>query len=184
MTTCCIAPFFTKHFPAPVATIGVGLFDVIPEVNQLSLAAIEGLDAAEAWAFGSRLNIVCGPSGSGKTRVLEALKQRTGTVAATLPPPEPRDFDGMSFGQTVMGLGKILLDIQPERTCLLMDDVLGNLDRENTEHLIHLLQTHGKQVILTVKPHQLDVVRTGTDGMPVRFFHLALPVGGGHAAEA
>jgi recombinational DNA repair ATPase RecF len=137
---------------------------VIPEVNQLSLAAVEGLDAAKTWAFDSRLNIVCGPSGSGKTRVLEALRQRTGTVAAILPPPEPCDFASMSFGQTVMGLGTILLDIQPEGTCLLMDDVLGSLDQENTEHLFHLLRMHGKQVILTVKPERQTGATCETHG--------------------
>jgi hypothetical protein len=176
--------FFRTYGPESVESIATCLFDVIPAVRAISLAMIDGINPKTSWEFGPRLNIVCGPSGSGKTRVLEALRQRTGTVAMALPPQEQCDFNGMSFGQTVMGLSKILLDLQPERTCLLMDDVLGNLDRENTEQLFHLLRIHGKQIILTVTPHQLDGIKTSSAGMQVRLFHLALPGGGGHAARA
>lgn len=175
MTTCHIESFFKTHFPEPVASIATGLFDVVPAVRAIALSTIEGIEPKRSWGFGPRLNVVCGPSGSGKTRVLEALRQRTGTVATALPPQKQCDFDGMSFGQTVMALGKLLLNIQPEGTCLLMDDVLGYLDQESTAHLFHLLRPHGRQVILTVKPHQLDVVRTSSDGMPGSFFHLTLP---------
>ncbi|MCE9616492.1 MAG: hypothetical protein K8T26_19635 [Lentisphaerae bacterium] len=135
--------FFKTFIPESVEAIATGLFDVIAAVRAFSLTTIDGIGPKASWKFGPRLNIICGPSGSGKTRVLEALRQRTGTVSAPHPPGHPCDFSGMSVGQTVMVLCRFLLDIQPGRTCLLMDDILGHLDHEGSAHLFRLLRKHG-----------------------------------------
>ena len=175
--------YFSAHFPEAVATTASGMFDLIPAIRALSLARIAGILPGVRWEFCPGLNIVCGPSGSGKTRILEVLRKRRGTVVSLLPSPAPRDFRGMSFGQTVMAVGEMLLALQPIGSCLLMDDVLGSLDRQNTERLLDRLLTHDKQVVLTVKSHQCDVVRISARGTATRFLCITLPPQRGQASD-
>lgn len=173
MTTCRQALFFSTHFAEPVASAASEKFDIIPAVRALSLANIEGLGSRGVWEFGPRLNVVYGVSGSGKTRVLEALKRQSDSVP-TLPVPMPTDFSTMSFGHTVSSLCEILLNLQPQGSCLLMDDALHNLDDEHQRRLCSLLRKHDRQVIVTVKTHLIEKVRELSRELSARVFELEL----------
>ena len=173
MTTCCIEPYFRKHFSGHTASVASGLFDLTPAVTRFNPSELAGIQLNEEWVLGPRLNIISGLSGSGKTRVLDAMKGQC-RLPPNLHPPATVDFTGKSMGQAVLILTDIMLHIQPTGTCLFLDDVFGFLDQESTAHVCRLLQSHVKQIVLTVNSHAESLVMTLCESPMALCFHLPL----------
>ena len=138
---------------------------LINQINKVPLRGLGGFDQDAVMEFSDGLNIVNLISGGGKTRLLRWIAQGSERcpVLQPLVPFVPFEAGGQSFGQSVLEICRLVLDLSPADACILMDDVLGFLDASNTALFIRGAEEAGKQVILTVKADATRETAFGTN---------------------
>jgi len=147
-------------------------FDLVAPVNEFSPRQVPGVITDAPWKLASGINIIIGHSGSGKTRIFEAMKRPlkeldTASVKRAAP-------TNLSQGQKVFFALETLLQIQPQGSCLMIDDV-GNLDRLHMKLWCHQLKRHNKQVIIAMSSIAWELWGEMFNDLPVKLFHLELP---------
>ena len=153
-STCHILPWLGQLLsPEMVADLSEH-FDVVGSVGSVSFAGVGGLERLGAVQFGSRLSIITGRLG--KTRVLETLK-RQADAAPHLHQLSARVAPEQSPGQLLKSVLFALLQVQPEGSALLIDDLLAAVDTATGQEVLRFLARHDKQVVMTVRLYIVDM---------------------------
>ena len=114
---------------------------IIPPVQSVFIEDFEIIEKADI-KFSKGLNLIVGKSASGKTAVLKYLVQNS-------TPPL------MSAGEKVMfDINNIITE-----NCILIDDLLCRLDKENLIKILKTFETCNRQVIAVIQVCQLDSIK-------------------------
>ena len=146
-------------------------FDLVAPINNFQPSQVTGVLASPNWELTSGINIITGHSGSGKTRVLEAMKKPLKELATDCVKRE--EPDNLSCGQKAFLAFEFLLQIQPQNSCLMIDDP-GMLDEKHTKLWWRKLKLHSKQIVMTMGAFNWERSAALID-IPVKLFRLELP---------
>ena len=113
----------------------------IPEIEKVLIEDFGVIKKADI-KFSSGLNLIVGKSASGKTTVINYLIKMS-------------DPNLMAAGN------KVTFDINNEinKNCILIDDILGRLDKEKLIKILKNLETCNRQVIATLHLSQLSFIK-------------------------
>lgn len=160
MESCNMEKVFERYLPAGVVPTVRGHFDMAWSVSGTMAFGDVLPDDEVSFRFSDNLNVICGPPGSGKTRLLEVIKYNG---PDSLPADETMaqmeiDLGPLSASQQLMSSAQILLEMMPYSYCMLVDDVLEELDEERKRRFLDVLANGEKQVIMTA-PWEGDEAR-------------------------
>ena len=110
----------------------------IAEVGDVEIRDFDIIKKASI-KFSPGLNIILGRNGAGKTTVMEYLF-------------ENNNPNKMAAGNRIM----LRIDKKINKTCLLIDGVLGSLDQEKLIRTLKNLENSNRQVIATMVPSDID----------------------------
>lgn len=163
--TCHILPWLRQVSSPEIATDLAEHFNVVGAIKAVSFVGVGGLERLGVLQL--RPHTICVITGRlGKTRALETVKRQAGE-ASPLQRPSVHISPEQSAGQTLKSVLFALLQVQPEGSALLVDDVLDSVDAATAREVLGLLAHHDKQVILSVRPRMVEMVRAGCPRVPI-----------------
>ena len=173
MNTCVAEPFFQQIFPESYLDLVPQHFDLVAPINDFQPSQVAGVITTPTWELDAGINIIIGPSGSGKTRILEAMKRPLKGLAPATFNFKDRPTN-LSFGQMASLAFEALLQVQPQKSCLMIDDAMGMLDQFHLEHWYTSLRQHDKQVLLAMGISTWERSAPMIKNLTVKQFHLEL----------